>query len=70
MDMQVRRNAFGRQKESFETSINIKGFSKPYNAVFIRAPIIERIWGKCQILAKIDNKTIMARQNNFLESVS
>ena len=66
MDMQVERNAFGRQKESFEKPIDIQGFSSPYNAVFIRAPIIKKIWGKCKSLAKIDKKIVMARQNNTL----
>ncbi|MCK4348436.1 MAG: pyridoxal 5'-phosphate synthase glutaminase subunit PdxT, partial [Thermoplasmatales archaeon] len=45
MEMQVVRNAFGRQKESFEKEINIEGFADSYNAVFIRAPIIKKIWG-------------------------
>ena len=66
MDMQVERNAFGRQKESFEKPIYIQGFSSPYNAVFIRAPIIKKVWGKCKVLAKIDKKIVMARQNNTL----
>jgi len=66
MDMQVERNAFGRQKESFEKSIGIKGFSEPYNAVFIRAPIIKKVWGKCEILGEIDKKIIAARQDKFL----
>jgi 5'-phosphate synthase pdxT subunit len=66
MNMQVKRNAFGRQRESFEKNINIKGFSKPFNAVFIRAPIIEKVWGDCGILAKFDKKVIMARENQFL----
>lgn len=66
MDMQVKRNAFGRQRESFEKNIDIKGFSEPYNAVFIRAPVIEKVWGKCGILAKIDQKIVMARQDNLL----
>ena len=66
MDMQVERNAFGRQKESFEKSIRIKGFSEPYNAIFIRAPAIKKVWGKCEILAEIDKKIIAARQDKFL----
>ena len=66
MNMKVERNAFGRQKESFEKTINIKGFSSPYNAVFIRAPVINEIWGKCKILAKVDKKIVMARQDNIL----
>jgi len=66
MNMQVERNAFGRQKESFEKTIYIKDFSSPYDAVFIRAPVINKIWGKCKILAKVDKKIVMARQDNIL----
>jgi 5'-phosphate synthase pdxT subunit len=66
MDIQVERNAFGRQKESFERTIKIKDFSSPYHAVFIRAPIIRKTWGKCKVLAKIDKKIVMARQDRLL----
>jgi 5'-phosphate synthase pdxT subunit len=66
MDMQVERNAFGRQKESFEKNITIAGFSEPYNAVFIRAPTIKRVWRECKVLAKIDKEIVMARQDKFL----
>jgi len=66
MDIEVERNAFGRQKESFEKSIEIKGFSKPYHAVFIRAPVIKKLWETCEILATIDKKIIAARQKKFL----
>jgi 5'-phosphate synthase pdxT subunit len=66
MDMTVKRNAFGRQKESFERKIQIKDFKKPYNAVFIRAPTIEKVWNGCEICAKIDNKIVMARQDKLL----
>jgi pyridoxal 5'-phosphate synthase pdxT subunit len=66
VDMQVKRNIFGRQKDSFEHNIKIVGFKESYNAVFIRAPVIEKAWGKCKTLAKIENKIIMARQDNIL----
>jgi len=66
MDMQAERNAFGRQKESFERSLLIKGFTRPYHAVFIRAPIITKIWGNCEILASIGKEIVMARQKNYL----
>jgi len=66
MDMQIKRNAFGKQKESFEQPINVNSFVQPYHAVFIRAPLITKVWGKCKILAKIDKKIVMARQDNFL----
>ena len=66
MNIKVKRNAFGRQKESFEQDIKIKGFSEPYTAVFIRAPVIEKTWGNCEILAEIEKKIVMAKQDNLL----
>ena len=66
MDMHVERNAFGRQRESFEQEIDFIDFSEPYHAVFIRAPVITKIWGECKTLSKIDKKVIAARQENYL----
>jgi 5'-phosphate synthase pdxT subunit len=66
MDMQVERNAFGRQKESCERFIDIKGFDTPFNAVFIRAPVITKVWGSCEILAKLEKEIVMARQGHYL----
>ena len=66
MDIEVERNAFGRQKESFEKNLKIKGFSKPFHAVFIRAPIIKKTWGKCKILAEVDKRIVATRQDKFL----
>jgi pyridoxal 5'-phosphate synthase pdxT subunit len=66
MDMQVERNAFGRQKESFERPVEIKGFSSPFHAIFIRAPLITKTWADCEVLATVDKKIVMARQKNHL----
>ena len=66
MNIRVKRNAFGRQRDSFEQDIKIIGFSEPYPAVFIRAPVIEKVWGNCKILSTIDKKIVMARQDNLL----
>jgi 5'-phosphate synthase pdxT subunit len=66
MDMQVERNAFGRQKESCERLIDIKGFSTPFNAVFIRAPVITKVWGSCEVLSRLEKEIVMARQGNYL----
>ncbi|MDD1768353.1 MAG: pyridoxal 5'-phosphate synthase glutaminase subunit PdxT [Methanomassiliicoccales archaeon] len=66
MDMAVERNAFGRQRESFEAPIEIKDMDTQFRAVFIRGPVISRVWGKCEVLAKHENKIVMARQNNLL----
>jgi 5'-phosphate synthase pdxT subunit len=69
MDMKVSRNAFGRQRESFETTIDIKGFEDPLKAVFIRAPAILKVWGNCQPLAYFEDKIVFARQNNVIACV-
>lgn len=66
MDIQVQRNFFGRQKQSFERKLKIKGFEKPFNAVFIRAPAITKIGDKCKILSKIDKYIVMTRQDKIL----
>ena len=68
MGMRVNRNAFGRQRESFESDIKIElpGFKKPYHAVFIRAPVIEQVWGDCKPLAKLKDTIILAQQGNVL----
>jgi 5'-phosphate synthase pdxT subunit len=66
MKIRVKRNAFGRQKESFENNIKIKGFEKFYNAIFIRSPIITKTWGNCEILARFEQDIVMVRQNNFI----
>lgn len=71
MDMAVKRNAFGRQRGSFEQKVMIKSFEEPYQAVFIRAPLITGVWGKCKALAVLDdnnpeNTVVVARQDNLL----
>ena len=64
MDMEVDRNAFGRQRESFQTRLDVVGLEEPYEAVFIRAPAIIDVWGDCKPLAKIDDYIVMARQGS------
>ena len=66
MKMEVERNAFGRQRESFQLPIKIKGFKSPFNAIFIRAPIIKNVWGDCMPLATVDDKIVMAGQGKLL----
>ena len=68
MDARVERNAFGRQKESFESPIEIEGLKTPYPAVFIRAPSYIDTWGDVEVLSRIENKIVLARQRNVLAS--
>ncbi|RJQ38106.1 MAG: pyridoxal 5'-phosphate synthase glutaminase subunit PdxT [Dehalococcoidia bacterium] len=61
MDITVARNAFGRQVESFEAEIEVPALGKaPFRAVFIRAPIIEKVAPGVEVLAKLENDTIVA----------
>jgi 5'-phosphate synthase pdxT subunit len=68
MDIQVRRNAFGRQVDSFEIDLEVAVLGpEPFHAVFIRAPLIEKVEDKVSVLAKLPDCTIVAaRQNNML----
>ena len=70
MEITVRRNAFGRQRDSFETELSIPVLGKkPFLGVFIRAPIIERANNDVEILAKLANGTsVAARQGRLLVS--
>ena len=67
MDITVNRNAFGRQIESFETDLAIRGLEKPMHATFIRAPMITKIEKDVEVLSKLSDGTIVAaRQKNML----
>ena len=67
MDVTVRRNAFGRQRESFEAELNIPALGeKPFPGVFIRAPIIEQANGNASVLTRLDDGTIVAAQQEKL----
>jgi pyridoxal 5'-phosphate synthase pdxT subunit len=67
MDITVKRNAFGPQRLSFETMIDIPVLGKaPFHAVFIRGPIINSVGAKAQVLARIPQGIVMVRQDNLL----
>ncbi len=68
-DVEVERNAFGRQVDSFERDIIISGIeeeNEPFRAVFIRAPVIVSAGAAVNIMARIDEGIIMARDRNYL----
>lgn len=67
LDTLVRRNAFGHQTESFETTLDFAGIYPDVAAVFIRAPIIESVGEGVQVLSKLEDGRIVAvRQGNLL----
>jgi pyridoxal 5'-phosphate synthase pdxT subunit len=70
MDLVVKRNAFGRQLQSFETDLTVAGLGEePFRAVFIRAPAISSTGSGVDVLAKLEDGTIVAaRQGSLLVS--
>ncbi|MDK2937881.1 MAG: pyridoxal 5-phosphate synthase pdxT subunit [Methanolobus sp.] len=66
MDTTVNRNAFGRQRDSFEIGLELPFLDTPYNAVFIRAPGIVEAGDDVKVLAKIDDMIVAAEQGNVL----
>lgn len=66
MDVDVDRNAFGRQRESFEALLHLSFLDTPYNAVFIRAPKITRVGKDVEITATLGNTIVGVKQHNIL----
>jgi pyridoxal 5'-phosphate synthase pdxT subunit len=67
IDATARRNAFGRQRQSFERDLVIEGLgTEPLRAVFIRAPWIERHGPDVEVLAEVDGHPVVARQDGVL----
>jgi len=66
IDMTVRRNAFGRQVDSFEGDIAFAGLDDPVRAVFIRAPWVERVGDGVQVLARAAGHVVAVRQGSVL----
>jgi pyridoxal 5'-phosphate synthase pdxT subunit len=66
IDLDVRRNAFGRQVASFEADLDIAGDDAPFRAVFIRAPWIEDAGVGVEILAEVDGHPVLAREGRVL----
>ena len=66
LDVVLRRNAFGRQNESFEHDLEVEGLGEPFHAVFIRAPWIEKVGSDVRVLSAIGDHPVMVRQDNIL----
>jgi pyridoxal 5'-phosphate synthase pdxT subunit len=66
IDLEVRRNAFGRQVASFETDLDLPDDTRPLRAVFIRAPWIEDVGPDVEVLAEVEGHPVLARQGRFL----
>ncbi len=68
IDITVRRNAFGRQVDSFEADLAITGLDAPFHAVFIRAPFVEQVGEGVEVLASVDGHPVLCRQGPVVVS--
>jgi 5'-phosphate synthase pdxT subunit len=66
IDIVVRRNAFGRQVDSFETDLAVRGVADPVRAVFIRAPWVQEAGPGVEVLAEVDGHPVVVRQDRVL----
>ena len=66
LDLTVRRNAFGRQSDSFETDLEVRGLSARVRAVFIRAPWVEEVGPGVDVLAEVSGHPVAVRQGNLM----
>ncbi|MEZ0049589.1 5'-phosphate synthase pdxT subunit [Mycobacterium sp. MAA66] len=66
IDMTVRRNAFGRQVDSFEEDVDFEGIDGTVHAVFIRAPWVERVGPDVEVLARAGGHPVAVRQGRML----
>lgn len=68
LDVAVRRNAYGRQVDSFETNLDVAGLNGTFRAVFIRAPVIEKVSEAVEVLARYEGDPVLVRQGHLLAS--
>lgn len=66
IDIDVRRNAFGRQVDSFEADLDVVGLTTPIRAVFIRAPVVARVGGGVEVLASVGDQPVLCRQGSTM----
>jgi len=66
LDVDVRRNAFGRQVDSFEADLTVDDFDRPFHGVFIRAPVVERSGDSVEVLASYEGHPVLVRQGKLL----
>ena len=66
IDIEVRRNGYGRQIDSFESDLMVEGFENFFKGVFIRAPLVESVGENVDVLAELNERPIMCRQESTI----
>ncbi|HSM65140.1 MAG TPA: pyridoxal 5'-phosphate synthase glutaminase subunit PdxT [Ilumatobacteraceae bacterium] len=64
IDLTVRRNGYGRQLDSFEVDLDVTGLDGPFHAVFIRAPLVERVGADVEVLAEHEGVPVLVRSGS------
>jgi len=62
IDIDVQRNGYGRQVDSFEVDLDVTGLDEPFHGVFIRAPVVDRAGDGVEVLAAVDGRPVLCRQ--------
>ena len=68
IDLDVRRNGYGRQIDSFEKDLVVTGLDVPFHGVFIRAPVVDRVGDDVEVLATIDGAPVLCLQGAVMVS--
>ena len=66
IDLDVRRNGYGRQVDSFEADLDVSGLNDPFHGVFIRAPVVDRVGDRVEVLATVDDRPVLCRQGRVV----
>jgi 5'-phosphate synthase pdxT subunit len=66
LDARIARNAFGRQVDSFEADLDVRGYNEPLRAVFIRAPRFRELGSQVEVLSRFEGEPVLVRQGNVL----
>ena len=66
VDLTVRRNAYGRQVDSFEADVEVEGIERPVRGVFIRAPVVEDVGEGVRVLAELEGRPVVLEQGNLV----
>jgi pyridoxal 5'-phosphate synthase pdxT subunit len=66
VDVTVRRNAYGRQVDSFEADLEVDGIEHPVRGVFIRAPVVEAVGAGVRVLASLEGRPVVLEQGNLI----
>ncbi len=66
MGIEIRRNGYGRQIDSFESDLSIEGFDGSFRGIFIRAPLVEAVSEEVEVLAEVNGRPVMCRQGSII----